>query len=137
MATRRAQITEAAKGGDRNLRRMHSGPVVDWGEGEKPTHSPGPNSSHYEAFRTLCNARLVLNAFWSIPHFCVHQMLMRDLMHQVDLDVIIHLIRAILRKSEECVEKVLHIPGRAAARLQARFEFKLMMAKRKGADGQR
>ena len=135
MTTRRAQITEAAKGGDRHLRGMCSGRVVDWGEGEKPTHSPGPNSSHYEAFRTLCNAHLVFNAFWSIPHFCVHQMLMRDPMHQVDLGVIVHLIRAILRKFEECVEKVLDIPGRAVARLQARFE--LMLAKRKGADGQR
>jgi hypothetical protein len=56
-------------------------------------------------------------------------------MHQVDLGVIVHLIRAILRKFEECVEKVLDIPGRAVVRLQARFE--LMLAKRKGADGQR
>lgn len=133
--TRRAQITEAAKGSGLHLRGMQSGPVVDWGEEEKPTHSPGPNSSHYEVFRTLCNAHLVFNAFWRIPHFCVHQMLMRDPMHQVDLGVIVHLIRAILRKFEECIENVLNIPGRAVARLQARFE--LMLAKRQGADGQR
>ena len=56
VTTRRVQITEAAKGSDRFLRGMRLGTVVDWGEGEKPTHSPGPNSSHYEAFRTLCNA---------------------------------------------------------------------------------
>ena len=62
-------------------------------------------------------------------------MLMRDPMHQVDLGVIVHLIRAILRKFEECIENVLNIPGRAVARLQARFE--LMLAKRQGADGQR
>ena len=135
MSTRRAQITEAAMGSDRFLRGMRPGTVVDWGEGKKPTHSPGPNSSHYEAFRTLCNAHIVNNAFWSIPHFCVHQMLMRDPMHQVDLGAIVHLIRAILRKFEECVETVLNIPGRAVARLQERFE--LMLEKRKGADGQR
>ncbi len=133
VTTRRAQIMEAAKGTNRCRRGMRLGSVVDWGA--KPTHSPGPNSSHYEAFRTLCNAHLVLNAFWSIPHFCVHQMLMRDPMHQVDLGAIIHLIRAILRKFEECVETALNIPGRAASRLQERF--KLMLSKRKGADGQR
>ena len=136
MTTRRVQITEAAKGSDKFLRGMRPGTVVDWGEdSDKPRHSPGPNSSHYEAFRSRCSAHLVFNAFWSIPHFCVHQMLMRDPMHQVDLGVIVHLIRAILRKFEECVETALNIPGRAVARLQERFE--LMLAKRKGADGQR
>jgi hypothetical protein len=133
VTTRRAEISEAAKGSGLNLRGMRPGTVVDWRE--KPSHSPGPNSSHYEAARTLCNAHLVYNAFWSIPHFCVHQMLMRDPMHQVDLGVIVHLIRAILRKFEESVEKALNIPGRAVARLQERFV--LMLAKRKGADGQR
>ena len=128
MSTRRAQITEAAKGSDRHLRGMRPGPVVDWGEGKKPTHSPGPNSSHYEAFRTLCNAHIVNNAFWSIPHFCVHQMLMRDPMHQIDLDSIVHLIRAILRKFHECVEIALYKAGQY---------FELMLARRNGPDRQK
>ena len=134
MNTRRAQITEAAAGRGLTVtpRGMQQGPVVNWGE--KPTHSAGTNSSHYEVFRSLCNAHLVLNAFWSVPHFCVHQMLMRDPMHQVDLGVIIHLIKAILRKFRETVETALKIPGRAARRLNERFY--MMLAKRQGPDGQ-
>jgi hypothetical protein len=61
-------------------------------------------------------------------------MLMRDPMHQVDLGVIVHLIKAILRKFRESVETALKIPGRAARRLSDRFD--LMLAKRKGPDGQ-
>jgi hypothetical protein len=61
-------------------------------------------------------------------------MLMRDPMHQVDLGVIIHLIKAILRKFRETVETALKIPGRAARRLNERFS--MMLAKRKGPDGQ-
>jgi hypothetical protein len=60
-------------------------------------------------------------------------MLMRDLMHQVDLGVSDHLIKAILRKYMECVEIDLNIPGRAA-RLKERFA--LMFLARKGPDGQ-
>ena len=71
------------------------GSVVDWGDSEAPSHAPGPNSANYEAFRELCGAHLVYNAFWNVKHFCVHQMLMRDPMHQVDLDAIVHLIKAI------------------------------------------
>ena len=80
------------------------GSVVDFGELPDRIHSPGPNASHYEQFRSQAGAHLIFNAFWTIPHFCVHQMLMRDPMHQVDLGAIVHLIRAILRKFKECVE---------------------------------
>ena len=134
MTTRRAQITETAAGRGHALRGMRQGPVVNWGDSENPTHSAGTNSIHYDAFRSLCNAHLIFNAFWSIPHFCVHQMLMRDPMHQVDLGVIVHLIKAILRKFRESVETALKIPGRAARRLKERVD--LMLAKRKGPDGQ-
>ena len=134
MTTRRAQITEAAAGRGHTFRGMRPGPVVNWGDSENPTHSAGTNSIHYDAFRSLCNAHLIFNAFWSIPHFCVHQMLMRDPMHQVDLGVIVHLIKAILRKFRESVETALKIPGRAARRLKERVD--LMLAKRKGPDGQ-
>jgi hypothetical protein len=112
-----------------------TGPVVDWGQEPTRTHSAGPNASHYEAFRNCCGAHLVYNAFWNVKHFCVHQMLMSDPMHQVDLGVIVHLIKAILRKYAECVENALNIPGRAAARLKERFQ--LLFSKRKGRDGQR
>ena len=85
------------------------GSVVDWGEA--PSHAPGPNSANYEAFRELCGAHLVYNAFWNVKHFCVHQMLMRDPMHQVDLGAIVHLIKAILTihvsdPSAECISVV-------------------------------
>jgi hypothetical protein len=65
----------------------------------------------------------------------VHQMLMRDPMHQIDLGAIIHLIKAILRKFTECVETALDQCGLAAKRLGQRFQ--LMLAKRNGRDGQR
>ncbi len=41
-------------------------------------------------------------------------MLMRDPMHQIDLGVIVHLIRAVLRKFKECVEIALDKVGLAA-----------------------
>ena len=62
-------------------------------------------------------------------------MLMRDPMHQIDLGAIVHLIRAILRKFTECVETALDQYCLAAKRLGQRF--RLMLAKRRGRDGQR
>ena len=113
---------------------VKGGSVVDWGEAPSHAHSPGPNSANYESFREQCGAHLVYNAFWNVKHFCVHQMLMRDPMHQVDLGAIVHLIKAIFRKYLESVETALGIPGRAAAMLKQRFE--LMFLKRTGPDGQ-
>ena len=107
----------------------------DWGDAPYHVHAPGPNASKYERFRESAGAHLVFNAFWQIQHFCVHQMLMRDPMHQIDLGAIIHLIKAILRKFNECVEAALEQYGLAAKRLGKRF--RLMLAKRKGRDGQR
>ena len=135
-AARRVQITEAAAGVGKLFRGKElSSPVVDWGEAPRRTHCAGPSSIHYESFRDHCGAHLVYNAFWDVKHFCVHQMLMRDPMHQVDLGAIVHLIKAILRKYLECVETALGIAGRAASRLKERFE--LMFMKREGPDGQR
>ena len=110
-------------------------PVVDWSEAPYRVHTPGPNTSKYERFRELAGAHLVFNAFWQIQHFCVHQMLMRDPMHQIDLGAIIHLIKAILRKFNECVEAALEKYGLAAKRLGQRF--RLMLAHHNGRDGQR
>ena len=119
---RKKQIGAAAAGQGMVIRGMQpgSGPVVDWGlrgpEGRDPQvipgriHTPGPNASYYEKFREHCGAHLVFNAFWNIQHFCAHQMMTRDPMHQVDMGIIIHLIRAILRKFRECVEDVLGMP---------------------------
>ncbi len=98
-------------------------------------HSHGPNAANYEKFRAHAGANLVFNAFWNIQHFCVHQMLMRDPMHQIDLGAIVHLIRAILRKFKECVEIALDKVGLAAKQLRQRFE--LMITKRNGPDNQR
>ncbi len=60
---------------------------------------------------------------------------MRDPMHQIDMGAIIHLIKATLRKFNECVETALDQYGLAAKRLGQRF--RLMLAKRSGRDGQR
>jgi hypothetical protein len=67
--------------------------------------------------------------------FCVHQMLMRDPMHQIDLGVIAHLIRACLRKYKECLKDILKIPGRAAAKLAHRLKNILKISE--VGDGQR
>jgi hypothetical protein len=50
---------------------------------------PGPEAVHYEVARINCDAHLLFNAFWTrkVSHFCVHRMLMRDHMHQIDLGV--------------------------------------------------
>ena len=133
---RQHDITRAAAGKGLHLRGMKLGaPVVDWGEAPDHVHSPRPNSANYERFRESAGAHLVFNAFWQIQHFCVHQMIMRDPMHQIDLGAIMHLIRAILRKFAECVEAALDKVGLAAKRLGERF--RLMLAKRSGRDGQR
>lgn len=135
-AQRRRAVEQAAAGEGRDIRGMQAGGrVVDFGEHPDRIHSPGPNASHYEQFRSQAGAHLIFNAFWTIQHFCVHQMLMRDPMHQIDLGAIVHLIRAILRKFKECVESVLDKPGLAARKLQQRFE--LMLAKRTTHGGQR
>ena len=68
-------------------------------------------------------------------NFCVHQMLMQDAKHAIDLGVIITLIRAILRAFLETVELVLDIEGLAVAKLEARF--RNILARRTGPDGQR
>ena len=121
--SRRRIIEKTASGVDLPdcIRHASSEPVVEWAD-DGSFHRPGPNSAHYEDARTRCGAHLVFNAFWLIAHFCVHQMLMRDGMHAIDLGVIVTLIRAILRAFLECVELVLDIQGRAAAKLENRFK---------------
>ena len=70
-------------------------PVVEFGE-DGSFHRPGPHSTHCEDARQRCGAHLVFDAFWLISNFCVHQTLMREGMHAIDLGIIITLIRAIL-----------------------------------------
>lgn len=136
MAARRTKITRVASGIDLPdiIRGATAEKIVDWGT-DGSTHRPGPMAEHYEEGRKRSGAHLVFNAFWLIPHFCVHQMLMRDAMHAIDLGVIITLIRAILRAFLETVEQVLGIEGRAVAKLEARF--RNILARRPGPDGQR
>jgi hypothetical protein len=108
----RRDITRAAAGMDIILRGIQPGnPVVNWGEAPDNVHSPGPNPANYERFCAHAGAHLIFNAFWKIQHFCVHQMLMRDPMHQIDLGAIVHLIRAILRNFQECAEIALDKVG--------------------------
>lgn len=133
---RRKAIERAASGADLPdiLRNASNEPVVEFGE-DGCFHRPGPNSSHYESTRERVGAHLVFNAFWLISNFCVHQMLMRDGMHTIDLGIIITLIKAILRGFAEVVEDILDIQGRAAAKLEARF--RNVLQRRNGRDGQR
>jgi hypothetical protein len=65
---------------------------------------PGPESAHYEAGRAECAAQLLFNTLWGVSHCCVHQLLMKESMHQIDLGVIIRLIMAILKKYWESDE---------------------------------
>ena len=133
---RKSEISRVARGGagvPRGLNRSWL-PVVTW-DADGSNVRPGPAAKKYEKDRKQCRAHLLFNAFWSIPHFCVHQMLMRDPMHQIDLRVILHLLRAILRKYKEVVEDILKKPGLAASKLSARV--RLMLKRTDGQDGQR
>jgi hypothetical protein len=128
--------SKVARGGANQSRGLTHGwvPVVTWDAGGSNVR-PGPAAKKYEEDRKHCRAHILYNAFWKIPHFCVHQMLMRDPMHQIDLGVILHLLKAILRKFKEVVEDVLKKPGLAAAKLSARI--RLMLKKTNGQNGQK
>jgi hypothetical protein len=136
---RREAITAAAAGEDLRaigLRGMGNGSVVDWDE-DGSNIRPGPEADHYERARIECGASLLFNAFWRVNFFCVHQMLVRDLMHQIDLGVIVRLIMAILKKYWECVLQYLDEgkSGLAAKRLEERL--RRALARRTGRNGQR
>ena len=87
----------------------------------------------YEAQRQKAGAHLFFNAFWLIPNFCINLMYMRDTMHQIDSGVIISFLKAILRKSKECVEIPLNIGGAAANKLTKRL--RMLLGKGKTASG--
>ncbi len=53
--------------------------------------------------RKNCDAHLLFNASWLVSNFCMHQMLMKDSMHQINLGIIVCLIMAILNKYWEYV----------------------------------
>ncbi len=65
------------------LRGMGNSSVVDWDE-DGSNIRPGPEAEHYERARTECGAHLLLNAFWRVSNFCVHQLRVRDHMHQIE-----------------------------------------------------
>ena len=131
----KAAIIKAASGQDLVVRRAPSREkVVQWEEDGSDT-APGPNSSHYESVRKSVGAHLLYNAFWIVNHFCVHQMIMKDRMHAIDLGVIVTLIKAMMRKYYECVEIFLNKEGLAASKLEKRF--KNILATRTGQDSQR
>ncbi len=136
---RREAITAAAAGDDMRaigLRGMGNGSVVDWDE-DGSNIRPGPEVEHYERARTEGGAHLLFNAFWRASFFCVHQLLVRDHMHQIDLGVIIRLISAILKKYFECVLQFLDEgkAGLAAQRLEERL--RRALARSTGRNGQR
>ena len=102
-----------------------------------PTFALGPESDHYERARIECGAHLLFNAFWRVSFFCVHQMLVRDLMHQIDLWIIVRLITAILKKYWGCELQHLEEGNelQAAKRLEERL--RRALARRTGRNGQR
>ena len=117
------------------MRGVNTGePVVQWKADGSET-KPGPKAAHYESVRKTVGAHLLYNAFWLVNHFCVHQMLMRDRMHTIDLGVIVTLVKAIMRKFYESVEIFLDNEGLAASKLEIRF--KNVLVKRTGPDNQR
>ena len=107
------------------MRGMGQGAVVQWNEDGSHVRpgGHGPHSSHYEAARGECGAHLLFNAFWTVANCCVHQLLMKDSMHQIDLGVIVRLIMAILRKYWEDVLQWLgeEFAGLAAKKIQQRL----------------
>jgi hypothetical protein len=108
-------------------------PVLEWdGDGRRKA---GPGVKGYDRVRKLAGAHLVQNAFWLAQGFCVYQMCMRDPMHQIDHGVIIYLLRAILWRYVESVEKKLQVPFRTAAqKLTARLN--MVLGARTGENGQ-
>ena len=136
---KRAAVTAAATGeGLRALgmRRIGRGDVVMWNE-DGSCVRPGPESRHYEASRGECGAHLLFNAFWAVANCCVHQLLMKDPMHQIDLGIIIRLIMAILKKYWENVLQFFEegSEGLAAKKLTERI--RKVLDRRTGQDGQR
>jgi hypothetical protein len=70
-----------------------------------------------------------IQRFWSVQHFCVHQMLSRDGMHATDLGAILRLIMAAHGHTPEILrvcQKILDMEGlaaMAASRLEARIRW--------------
>ncbi len=122
---KRAAVTAAATGEGfkaLGLRVTGMGPIVEWNE-DGSCVRPGPEYSYYKAGRAECGSHLLFNAFWGVSNCCVHQLLMKDLMHQIDLGVIIRLTMAILQKYWESVLQFLRegMEALTANRLSARF----------------
>lgn len=109
-------------------------PLATWAENGSEFES-GPGASRYNSTRKRIGIHIFLNAFWLINSFCIHQMLMRDPMHQIDHGVIIQLLKGILRKYSEEVEVLLGIPNAAVHKLTARL--KKVLEQYKGPDNQR
>ena len=97
--------------------------VSEWdGDGRRQA---GPGVRSYERVRKMFG-HIVRNAFWAVPGSCVYHKCMRDPMHQIDHGVIVFLLRAILWRYMETVEKELGAPvGTAVAKLTARINMVL------------
>ncbi len=102
------------------LRGMGTGAVVQWNADGSCVWA-GPEASHYEAGRAECGVHLLFKAFWAVANCCVHQLLLKDPMHQINLGVIVLLIMEILRKYWEDALQYLRdgSDGLAAKKLQA------------------
>lgn len=113
--------------------RQSARPLVSWNQDGSGFES-GPGASHYESTRKRIGIHLFMNAFWIINNFCIHQMLMRDPMHQIDQGVFIQVMKGSLRKFKEEIETVLGSPFAAVHKLTSRL--KLLFDKHEGQDKQ-
>jgi hypothetical protein len=105
--------------------------VVEWDADGRRRAGPGVKS--YDRIRKMFG-HLVRNAFWAVPGFCIYSMCMRDPMHQIDHGVIVFLLRAILWRYMETVEKQLGLAaGTAVTKLTARIN--MVLGKRKDDEG--
>jgi len=105
--------------------------VVEWDDDGR--RQAGPSVRSYDRIRKMFG-HIVRNAFWAVPSFCVYHLCMRDPMHQIDHGVIVFLLRAILWRYMETVEKELGAPvGTAVEKLTARIN--MVLGKRSGDEG--
>ena len=105
--------------------------VVEWDDDGR--RQAGPSVRSYDRIRKMFG-HIVRNAFWAVPGFCVYHLCMRDPMHQIDHGVIVFLLRAILWRYMETVEKQLGLAaGTAVTKLTARIN--MVLGKRSDGEG--
>jgi hypothetical protein len=73
-----------------------SEPLIELKDDGKSSR-PGSGAKYYERGRAAAGGHLLFNTYWLVSTFCIFQIYMRDSLHQVDHDIIIHVLRGIIR----------------------------------------